>query len=260
MDGQGQRAAADDDTDPVAVDPGTLGALILEVEEDCTTQLCHELHDGLSQLLMALQAHLQVYDLASKAGKIEKAIEEFSKSKECLNQAVRECRRLVTRDGAPESDFADSLRNLAEEAAARWNWNRVDFHDLRDPTAKASQPRAERLALLRFRRMIAAFRRRSGLDACLELRSDAGPPGSLCVEFLVTGESLVAFPLSADSASITESILSKVQGLTQAVGGILKVESTVPAEIHIAIVLPADEPLPKSSAVLQDKKEANHAG
>lgn len=242
------------------IGPDTLGALILEVEDDCATHFCHELHDGLSQLLMALQAHLQVHDLASRAGKLEKAAEEMAKSRECLNQSVRECRRLVSIQ-SEEHNLAVSLETLLRESGARWNWAAVDVHDLRSATASIADSRAERLLLLLCRRMVSAFRRKSGISACLELRDHVGPQTSLCADFTVTGETLAAFPFAGETSSTTESILKRTQGLTEALGGTLRFEAPSPTEIHLAIIIPAGEPMPGTSyAASQPSKEARHVG
>lgn len=248
-------------SEPPMISPETLGSLILEVEDDCSTQFCHELHDGLSQLLMALQAHLQVHDLAGRAGKLEKAAEELQKSRECVNQAVRECRRLVSNQAGEERDLGRSLQTLLQEAGARWNWAAADFHDTRDPERGASDEQAERLLLLVSRRLVSAFRRRHGIRACLELRSNEGPPPVLCAELLVTGETPSALPLSMETSTSTEETLKRTQRLTEALGGILKIETHSPEELRVAIVLPASELRPGTSyAASRESKEARHAG
>ena len=247
------------DSEPTMISPETLGALILEVEEDCSTQFCHELHDGLSQLLMALQAHLQVHDLASRSGKAEKADEELAKSRECLNQAVRECRRLVSSQAADERDLGSSLETLMRESGARWNWAEADFHDLRPAEACATEGPPERLMHLLCRRLVSAFRRKSGIRACMDLRIEEAPQPALCATFTVTGDSLSALPFTSETSSTTEAILKRTQGLAEALGGILRRDMHAPAEQRIAIVLPAGEPRPGTSyAASRGSKVAQH--
>jgi signal transduction histidine kinase len=233
-------------TERTMISSDTLGALILEVEDDCSTQFCHELHDGLSQLLMALQAHLQVHDLAGRAGKPEKAAEELAKSRECLNQAVRECRRLVSSQAGEDRDLAASLQGMLQEAGARWNWASADFHDLRSGEQQTADGQTERLLALVTRRLISAFRRKHGARACLELRSGVGPPPVLCVELTVSGNDLL-LPSPSMGHSSTEETLKRTRGLTEALGGILKIETHSPEELRVAIVLPASEPRPGTS-------------
>jgi hypothetical protein len=108
--------------------------------------------------------------------------------------------------------------------------------------------------------MVSAFRRRNGIQACLELRNGSGPP-SLCADFTVTGEALAPLGLSKETSSTTEDILKRTQGLAEALGGILKIESPSPTELHLAIVLPAGDQRPgKSYAAPHETKEARHAG
>ena len=247
-------------TESTMISSETLGGLILEVEDDCSTQFCHDLHDGLSQLLMALQAHLQVHDLAGRAGKAEKAAEELVKSRECLNQAVRECRRLVSNQAGEDRDIAGTLQGMLKEASARWNWASADFHDLRTREKQTTDGQTERLLALVTRRLISAFRRKHGARACLELRSGDGPPPVVCVELTMSGNDLL-LPSPSTGHSSTEETLKKTQGLTEALGGILNIETHSPEELRVAIVLPASEQTPGTSyAASRDSKEARHAG
>ncbi|MDE2126724.1 MAG: GAF domain-containing protein [Armatimonadetes bacterium] len=63
-------------------------------EEERRAVAC-DLHDGLTQFVMASHAHLQAFQRASAAGRSTQAELELEQGLRCLNQAVLESRRLV---------------------------------------------------------------------------------------------------------------------------------------------------------------------
>jgi hypothetical protein len=83
----------------------------------------------------------------------------------------------------------------------------------------------------------------------------------LCAELLVTGDATSALSVSTHASSSTEETLKRTQRLTEALGGILKIETHSPEELRVAIVLPASELRSGTSyAASRESKEARHAG
>jgi signal transduction histidine kinase len=106
-----------------------LRGLILGQEEERRT-VAYDLHDGLTQYVMASHAHLETAWRVQEAGDHEKAVREMTKGMSYLQHAVVESRRLVnglrslTLD---ELGLAGALEQLLQEEKMRAGWEETQF-------------------------------------------------------------------------------------------------------------------------------------
>lgn len=207
-----------------------LAQLILDAEDDCSHQFAHALHDGLSQLLMALQAHFQVFELATAAGKTEKADQELDKAREALRQSVRECRRLVS-GMETGSDLISELQALVEDYGERWNWKDFGVVETGSFTESPRSPEEVQTIVSIMRRVLAALRRRTDLSVCLQVYHHQE---TVCV-LQVTSDP--ACDAGADFR-MSERPFERVSRLVKALGGKLCVERLPPSELWVRLSLP----------------------
>lgn len=106
-----------------------LRGLIMGQEEE-RRSVAYDLHDGLTQYVMASQAHLETAWRAQDAGDSGRAMAERMKGMGYLQHAVVESRRLVnglrslTLD---EMGLAGALAQLLQEEKARASWHQTQF-------------------------------------------------------------------------------------------------------------------------------------
>lgn len=103
--------------------------LIAAQEEERRT-IAYELHDSLTQFIMAAHAHLEAFQHAQEKGKEERARFELDKSIRYLKEAVMESRRLVNGLRALALDdlgLVGALEQLLLEEKRRAGWTDAEF-------------------------------------------------------------------------------------------------------------------------------------
>jgi signal transduction histidine kinase len=108
----------------------TLLAGLINAQEEERRAVAYELHDGLTQYVMAGHAHLEACRRAQQAGDAERAAREFEQSRTYIKEAVVESRRLVNGLRALALDdlgLAGALEQLLSEEKARANWIAADL-------------------------------------------------------------------------------------------------------------------------------------
>jgi signal transduction histidine kinase len=106
-----------------------VSSLIGAQEEERRT-VAYDLHDGLTQYVMASHAHLEAFRRARGAGKTERAERELEQGLRYLKEAVVESRRLVNGLRSLALDdlgLAGVLEQLLEEEKVRAGWEGAEF-------------------------------------------------------------------------------------------------------------------------------------
>jgi PAS domain S-box-containing protein len=108
----------------------TLVSGLIAAQEEERRTVAYDLHDGLTQFVMAAHAHLQAFRKATAAGRTEKAERELDQGLKYLKEAVVESRRLVSGLRTLALDdigLAGALEQLVSEEKARCGWNEAEF-------------------------------------------------------------------------------------------------------------------------------------
>lgn len=109
---------------------------ILNAQEEERRAVAYELHDGLTQYVMASHAHLEAFRRARQAGKTDKAERELDQGRTYLKDAVVESRRLVNGLRALALDdlgLVGALEQLLAEEKMRAGWAEAPFvHNVAD--------------------------------------------------------------------------------------------------------------------------------
>jgi signal transduction histidine kinase len=103
---------------------------LIHAQEEERRAVAYDLHDGLTQYVMASHAHLEAFRRASAAGKTEKAERELDQGLHCLKEAVVESRRLVNGLRTLALDdlgLAGALEQMLAEEKARASWTDADL-------------------------------------------------------------------------------------------------------------------------------------
>lgn len=104
---------------------------LIAAQEEERRAIAYDLHDGLTQFVMASHAHLEAYKRAQKSGNEERATRELGLSSQYLGEAVVESRRLVNGLRLLALDdlgLQGALHQLVIEEAARAGWREVDWN------------------------------------------------------------------------------------------------------------------------------------
>lgn len=114
---------------------GLVGGLIAAQEEE-RRAVAYELHDGLTQFVMASYAHMETYRRAVATGQTEKAEKEMNQGLSYLKEAVVESRRMVNGLRSLALDdlgLAGALEQLLAEEKLRAGWQAADLiHNIAD--------------------------------------------------------------------------------------------------------------------------------
>jgi signal transduction histidine kinase len=108
----------------------TLLSGIINAQEEERRAVAYELHDGLTQYVMASYAHLEAFKRAQETGKTERAVRELEQGLKYLKEAVVESRRLVNGLRTLALDdlgLAGALDQLLQEEKARAGWKTADL-------------------------------------------------------------------------------------------------------------------------------------
>lgn len=103
---------------------------LIAAQEEERRAVAYDLHDGLTQYVMAAHAHLEAFKRAQSSGKAERADRELDQGMRYLKDAVVESRRLVNGLRSLALDdlgLAGALEQLAEEERVRAGWQEIDF-------------------------------------------------------------------------------------------------------------------------------------
>lgn len=98
---------------------------LIHAQEEERRAVAYDLHDGLTQLVMASYAHLQAFGRAQSEGKSERAAREWEQTSRAMKEAITESRRLI--NGLRPLALDDlglelALYSLVKEEAARAEW------------------------------------------------------------------------------------------------------------------------------------------
>lgn len=113
----------------VAQQRSLLSGLITAQEEE-RRAVAYDLHDGLTQHVMAAHAHFESFKRANATGNKEKAGRDLDSGLNYLHEAVVESRRLVNGLRSLALDdlgLAGALEQLLSEEKARASWESADF-------------------------------------------------------------------------------------------------------------------------------------
>jgi PAS domain S-box-containing protein len=108
----------------------TLVSSLLSAQEEERRAMAYDLHDGLTQYIMASHAHLEAFKRASSAGREEKAARELEQGLKYLKEAVMESRRQVNGLRLLALDdlgLTGALDQLLREEKERAVWESAEF-------------------------------------------------------------------------------------------------------------------------------------
>lgn len=103
---------------------------LINAQEEERRAVAYDLHDGLTQYVMASHMHLEAFRMAKDRGKSEKANRELERGIEYLKEAVVESRRLVNGLRSLALDdlgLAAALELLINEEKDRSGWQEAEF-------------------------------------------------------------------------------------------------------------------------------------
>lgn len=103
---------------------------LIAAQEEERRAVAYDLHDGLTQYVMAAHAHLEAFRRAQESGKPEKAQTEMAQGLTYLKEAVIESRRLVNGLRTLALDdlgLAGALELLVQEEKVRAGWQEATF-------------------------------------------------------------------------------------------------------------------------------------
>jgi signal transduction histidine kinase len=107
-----------------------LVAGLLAAHEEERRSIAYDLHDGLTQYVMAAHIHLEAFEFAQQSGKTEKAAHELAETSRYLQEAVLESRRLIKGLRSLALDdlgLAGALELLLSEEKEHAGWEGVEF-------------------------------------------------------------------------------------------------------------------------------------
>jgi signal transduction histidine kinase len=108
----------------------TLVSGLITAQEEERRTVAYDLHDGLTQYVMAAHAHLESFKRAHDGGKPEKAETEMDQGLKYLKEAVLESRRMVNGLRTLALDdlgLSGALELLLSEEKARCGWEEAEF-------------------------------------------------------------------------------------------------------------------------------------
>jgi PAS domain S-box-containing protein len=103
---------------------------LIAAQEEERRAVAYDLHDGLTQFVMASHAHLEAFRRSHEAGKEERAGRELDQGMRYLKEAVVESRRMVNGLRSLALDdlgLAGALEQLVNEEKARAGWQNAEF-------------------------------------------------------------------------------------------------------------------------------------
>lgn len=107
-----------------------LASSLITSQEEERRSVAYDLHDGLTQFVMASHAHLEAFQSARTLGKAERAERELELGLQYIKEAVVESRRLINGLRSLALDdlgLTGALDQLISEEKARSGWNSAEF-------------------------------------------------------------------------------------------------------------------------------------
>lgn len=108
----------------------TLVSSLLSAQEEERRAMAYDLHDGLTQYIMASHAHLEAFKRATSSGREDKAARELEQGLKYLKEAVMESRRQVNGLRLLALDdlgLTGALDQLLREEKERAGWESAEF-------------------------------------------------------------------------------------------------------------------------------------
>jgi PAS domain S-box-containing protein len=109
---------------------------LINAQEEERRAVAYDLHDGLTQFVMASHMHMEAFKIAYHKGNAERAMREMDKGLRYLGDAVIESRRLVNGLRSLALDdlgLAGALEQLFAEEKTRAGWTEAEFlHNIAD--------------------------------------------------------------------------------------------------------------------------------
>jgi PAS domain S-box-containing protein len=220
---------------------------LIAAQEEERRAVAYDLHDGLTQYVMASHAHMEAYRKARETGKEERAVREMEQGLRYLKEAVVESRRMVNGLRTLALDdlgLAGTLEQLLAEEKMRADWQEADFlhniagqrfhRDLETTVYRVAQE-----ALTNARKHAEGTRVR--LSLLLGAARPDGPP-LLTLEIRDWGKGFV--PEQRASAIGHVGLQSMVERV-QLMGGTYTLQSAPGEGTRIRAILPALEPPPE---------------
>lgn len=139
---------------------------LIAAQEEERRAVAYDLHDGLTQFVMASHAHLESFRRAFQSGQLEKAEREMNQGLQYLKEAVIESRRMVNGLRSLALDdlgLAGALEQLLSDEKERAHWETADLiHNLPnrrfDPTLETAIYRVAQEAVTNARKHASAAR------------------------------------------------------------------------------------------------------
>jgi PAS domain S-box-containing protein len=220
---------------------------LIAAQEEERRAVAYDLHDGLTQYVMASHAHLEAFRRAHAAGKEERAARELEQGLRYLKEAVVESRRLVNGLRSLALDdlgLAGALEQLLAEEKTRAGWQEADFlhnvagqryhRDLETTIYRVAQE-----ALTNARKHAEGARVRLSL---LMGAARPGAPPALTLEVRDWGKGFVPEQRAHEIGHVgLQSMIERVQ----LVGGTYTLQSAPGAGTRIQALFPAFEPPPE---------------
>ena len=107
-----------------------LVAGLLEAHEEERRAIAYDLHDGLTQTVMAAHIHLEAFEYSQQLGNVEKAARELAQTSRYLQEAVVESRRLIRGLRSLALDdlgLGAAIELLLNEEKEHAGWRDVEF-------------------------------------------------------------------------------------------------------------------------------------
>jgi PAS domain S-box-containing protein len=218
---------------------------LIAAQEEERRAVAYDLHDGLTQYVMASYAHLEAFRRAHEAGKEERANRELDQGLRYLKEAVVESRRMVNGLRSLALDdlgLAGALEQLVTEEKARADWVNAEFvHNIAGQrfhkTLETTAYRVAQEALTNVRKHAQA--RRVRLSVLIDFTESAGT-GRITLEIRDWGRGFDAENRTADYGHVgLQSMYERVSLL----GGDYALKSKEGEGTVVRAVLPALEPL-----------------
>ncbi|WP_125206051.1 sensor histidine kinase [Capsulimonas corticalis] len=195
---------------------------LIAAQEDERRAVAYDLHDGLTQYVMASQAHLESFRQAKAGGETERAERELDQGLGYLKDAVSESRRMVNGLRSLALDdlgLAGALEQHLGEEKVRAGWAQAEFvHNIAgrrfDQTLETAVYRVAQEALTNARKHAQA--RRVRLLLLLE-EDGAGGAARLSLEVRDWGRGFVPEKIAADAGRVGLHSMSERVGLLNGV-------------------------------------------
>jgi len=191
---------------------------LIAAQEDERRAVAYDLHDGLTQYVMAAHAHLEAFRRANAGGRMEQAELDLTQGMLYLKEAVNESRRLVNGLRSLALDdlgLAGALEQHLGEEKARAGWEEAEFvHNIAgrrfDQTLETAVYRVAQEALTNARKHAAASRVRVLL---LMEGSGSGGAERLNLEVRDWGQGFVPEKIAGDTRRVGLHSMAERVGL-----------------------------------------------